>query len=67
MIDAIKNFTLVSVLVVIAVLVVIVGPLLVIWALNTLFPMLAIPYTFWTWSAVVFLGSFFRANITFKK
>jgi hypothetical protein len=22
-----------------------------IWALNTLFPSLAIPYTFWTWCA----------------
>lgn len=34
-----------------------VGPLLVIWALNTLFPVLAIDYTIWTWLAVVILGS----------
>ena len=26
-------------------------PWAVIWALNTLFPTLAIPFTFWTWSA----------------
>ena len=33
-----------------------IGPWLVIWALNTLFPALAIPYTFETWGAVVLLG-----------
>jgi len=31
-------------------------PLLVIFALNTLFPALAISYTFWTWLAVVILN-----------
>ena len=31
------------------------GPLLVIWALNTLFPSLAIAYTFWNWLATFFL------------
>lgn len=35
---------------------VIAGPLAVIWALNTLFPVLAIPYTVWTWLAAVVLG-----------
>ena len=30
-------------------------PLLVILALNTLFPLLVIPYNFYTWSATVFL------------
>ena len=28
---------------------------LVIWSLNTLFPVLAIPYTLETWSAIVLL------------
>jgi hypothetical protein len=32
------------------------GPMCSIWALNTLFPMLAIPYTFETWLAVILLG-----------
>ena len=32
------------------------GPLCSIWALNTLFPVLAIPYTFETWLAVALLG-----------
>ena len=35
------------------VLVVVAGPLLLIWALNTLFPVLAIPYTGWTWLAAL--------------
>jgi hypothetical protein len=44
-----------------------IGPLLTIWAANTLFPALAIPYTFETWCAVVLLGAFLRANISVKK
>ncbi len=31
-------------------------PLAVIFALNTLFPVLEIPYTFWTWLSVVILN-----------
>jgi hypothetical protein len=42
------------------VLLVIVGPWLTIWALNTLFPALAIEFTFWTWLAVVLIHSFFN-------
>jgi hypothetical protein len=44
-----------------------VGPLLTIWALNTLFPVLNIPYGLDTWAAVVLLGMFFRANVTVKQ
>lgn len=32
-----------------------VGPLVTIWALNTLFPPLAIPFTFHTWLAALCL------------
>jgi hypothetical protein len=39
------------------VIVVVAGPLLLIWALNTLFPVLAIPYTVWTWLAALILGA----------
>lgn len=35
---------------------VVLGPIATIWALNTLFPALAIPYTFETWAAAVVLG-----------
>ena len=44
-----------------------IGPIVVIWALNTLFPILAIQFTFWTWLAVVVLGAFLRANVSIKK
>jgi hypothetical protein len=47
--------------------VIIVGPFLTIWALDTLFPLLAIPYTLETWVAVVILGGLFRANVSVKK
>ena len=35
--------------------VIVFGPLLGIWSLNTLFPVLAIPYTWQTWAAFFFL------------
>ncbi len=44
-----------------------IGPWLVIWALNTLFPVLAIEFTLWTWAAVIVLGTFFRANVSVKR
>ena len=37
------------------------GPLLVIWSLNTLFA-LAIPFTIETWSAVIILGMFLKGD-----
>lgn len=46
---------------------VIVGPILTIWALNQLFPMLAIPYTVWNWLAVVIIGAFIRAKVSISK
>ena len=51
---------------VIAALAIVFGPILTIWALNVLFPVLAIPTTFETWLAVVLLGMFLRANVTVK-
>ena len=41
---------------------IIVGPLLTIWALNTLFPMLVISYSLETWAAVIILGSLFNVR-----
>lgn len=41
-----------------------IGPILVIWALNTLFPVLAIPLNLSTWGAVVVLGWFIRARVS---
>jgi hypothetical protein len=61
--------SIVKVVIGIALIVVImaIGPWLVIWSLNTLFPLLAIEFTFWTWCAVVVMGTFFRANVSVKR
>lgn len=49
------------------VFVIAIGPILTIWAVNTLFPTLAIPYTLETWFAVVVLGAFMRTKVSLKK
>jgi len=41
----------------------IVSPILTLLALNTLFPVLAIPYTFGTWLATSFLILVIRAKV----
>lgn len=53
--------------VVFVVVLIAIGPLATIWAANTLFPALAIPYTIWTWLAVVVMGAFMRANVSVSK
>jgi uncharacterized membrane-anchored protein len=45
---------------------IVLGPLFTIWALNTLFPALAIPYTFETWLAAIIVGGVFKTTITKK-
>lgn len=54
-------------MIILIVLLVALGPFATIWAANTLFPVLAIPYTLEMWLAVVILGAFVRANVTVKK
>lgn len=49
------------------VFVVVIGPLATIWAVNTLFPTLAIPYTIWTWVAVVIIGAFLKGKVSYSK
>jgi hypothetical protein len=61
--DMIKIVLLVAFIVALVVL----GPLLTIWALNTLFPVLAISYSLETWAAIILLGGFLRANVSVKK
>lgn len=46
------------------VLAIIFGPLALIWALNTLFPALLIPYTFETWLAAVVFNMLFVPSKT---
>jgi hypothetical protein len=57
----------VTLMLILIVFVVVVGPLLTIWALNTLFPVLAIPYSVETWFATVIVAGIFRGDgISFK-
>lgn len=47
---------------------IIVWPFVIIWAANTLFPALMIPYTFWTWLAtLIFTATFGKASVTVNR
>lgn len=61
-----NNFKILAALVLIILLVVF-APFATIWSLNTLFPALAIPFTFDTWLAVILLSAAIRSNVSFKK
>ncbi len=52
--------------VIFAVAVVIGAPLALIWALNTLFPVLNIPFTLETWLAAFIIPAAFKSEVTFK-
>lgn len=57
----------VTLLLIFVVVVVVFGPLLTIWSLNTLFPVLAIPYSIETWLATAVIAGIFRGDgISFK-
>ncbi len=60
----VTNIILVAVL---AFVVVVGAQLALIWALNTLFPVLAIPYTFETWLAAFIIPAAFKTQISTKK
>ena len=45
---------------------IIVGPLCVIWAINTLFPGVTIPYTIETWLSAAILCNIFRVTVNKK-
>jgi hypothetical protein len=47
--------------------IIVLGPIASIWALNTLFPSLAIPYTFETWLAALLLGGVFKTTVNKTK
>lgn len=67
MLDAILKIGGVFFAIVIILLLLIFCPLLSIWALNTLFPVLAIPYTLKTWFAIIVAASLFKTNVKIKK
>ena len=54
-------------LIILAVALIILGPIATIWSLNTLFPVLAIPYTFDTWVAAAVIAGIIRGDsLSFK-
>lgn len=57
----------IALLIVLILFLLVIGPILTIWAWNTLFPMVAIAYTIETWAAVILLGTFLRANVNVRK
>jgi hypothetical protein len=62
------NNTFVILGIVVAVIALIIaGPLLIIWAINTLFPIAAIEYNMYTWLAALILGSVFGPTVRVKK
>ena len=46
---------------------IIIGPILTIWALNTLFPALAIPYTIETWVAALIIAGLLKSKVSVDK
>ena len=56
-----------NLLLVLMIVLIILGPIATIWSLNTLFPVLAIPYTFETWVAAVVIAGIIRGDgLSFK-
>ena len=53
-------------IILIALFMVIVAPIALIWALNTLFPVLNIPFTIETWLAAFIIPAAFKSEVSFK-
>lgn len=54
-------------LLVLAVVLLVCAPLATIWGLNTLFPVLNIPYTLETWLAAYLVPAALKSNVSFNK
>ena len=52
----------VSLLLILLFVLIIVGPIVTIWSLNTLFPVLAIPYSIETWLATAVIAGIIRGD-----
>jgi len=62
-----KDTLTITALLILLVTLVVIGPLAVIWSLNTLFPILAIPFGFYQWAAVMLLNSIVFGKAYFTK
>ena len=61
--DSVKIVLLIALIVAIIVF----GPLITIWSLNTLFPVLAIPSNIYTWFATLWIFGIIATNVKGKK
>jgi hypothetical protein len=57
----------ITVFALLAIAIIIGAPLALIWSLNTLFPILAIPYTLETWLAAFIIPAAFKATVATNK
>ena len=62
-----KDMVVIFATLVVAILAIIFVPFATLWALNTLFPVLSIPYTFYSWLAVIVMNATCIYKPTFKK
>ena len=62
-----KDILKLTALLVLLITLVVIGPLAIIWSLNTLFPVLAIPFGFYQWAAVSILNTTVFAKAYFTK
>ena len=56
----------IALLVLFVIFLLVIGPVLIIWSANTLFPALAIPYTIETWFATIILAGVFKTTVNNK-
>ena len=56
-----------NLLLILVIIVAVFAPLLTIWSLNTLFPVLAIPYSIETWLATAVIAGIIRGDGVFFK
>jgi hypothetical protein len=62
-----KDILMIVSLLTLAILAIIFVPLATIWSLNTLFPILSIPYTFYSWLAVIVMNLTWMYKPNLKK
>jgi hypothetical protein len=62
-----KDIAAIVLLLTIAVVLIAFGPLAIIWSLNTLFPILSIPYSFYSWLAVIVMNLTWMYKPTISK
>jgi hypothetical protein len=65
-----KNLSIIA-FVIVLIIGVLLGPWAVVWAVNEigqfLWPQRVVPYTFWTWLAVLIIGVFIRSDVKVTK